>query len=63
MGGSTLEGSDKAGRNKPSDLDGAGYSSVSYRPDYSLKKSLQGCSEEDLKTGFKKANSNVSEGY
>ena len=40
-------------RNRPSDLDGKGFSDASYRPGYSLKESLQGCSEEDLKKGFK----------
>ncbi len=45
----------KEARNKPSDLDGAGFSSKSYRPGYSLDKSLQGCSEDDLKRGFKKS--------
>ena len=44
----------KESRNKPSDLDGAGYSDASYRPGYSLDRSLQECSEADLKTGFKK---------
>ena len=44
----------KEARNKPSDLDGAGYSKASYRPGYSLDTSLQECSEDDLKTGFKK---------
>ncbi len=39
-------------RNKPSDLDGAGYSSKSYRPGYEVE--LKHCSEEDLKRGFKK---------
>lgn len=41
-------------RDKPSDLDGKGYSKDPYRPGYSLEKSLQGCSEEDLKRGYKK---------
>lgn len=41
-------------RNKPSDLDGAGYSDASYRPGYPIDKSLQETSEKDLKTGFKK---------
>jgi len=41
-------------RNRPSDLDGAGYSDATYRPGYSLEKSLGDCSEEDLKRGFKK---------
>lgn len=44
----------KEARNKPSDLDGPGFSLKSYRPGYSLEKSLQGCSEDDLKRGFKK---------
>lgn len=44
----------KEARNKPSDLDGEGYSSDSYSPGYSLNTSLQGCSTEDLKRGFKK---------
>ena len=44
----------KQSRNKPSDLDGAGYSDASFRPGYSLDSSLKGCSEDDLKTGFKK---------
>lgn len=41
-------------RNRPSDLDGQGFSDASYRPGYSLDKSLQECSEEELKRGFKK---------
>ena len=41
-------------RNKPSDLDGPGYSDASYRPGYPLEKSLKGSSENDLKSGFKK---------
>ncbi len=41
-------------RNRPSDLDGSGYSSKSYRPGYSTEKSLQECDETDLKRGFKK---------
>lgn len=41
-------------RNKPSDLDGPGFSDASYRPGYSTDKSLQEASEEDLKRGFKK---------
>ena len=49
-----VDGSDKSARNHPSDLEGAGYSDASYRPGYPLDKSLPGCSEEDLKTGFKK---------
>lgn len=44
----------KENRNKPSDLDGPGYSDASYAPGYPLDKSLQGCSTDDLKTGFKK---------
>ena len=44
----------KETRNKPSDLDGEGFSDASYRPGYSLDKSLQGCSVDELKTGFKK---------
>ena len=44
----------KESRNKPSDLDGAGFSSASYRPGYSIDRSLQECSEDDLKRGFKK---------
>ncbi len=44
----------KGERNKPSDMDGPNTSSDSYRPGYSLDKSLQGCSEQDLKRGFKK---------
>jgi len=47
-------GADKSARNKPSDMDGEGYSDASYRPGYSLDKSLQECDESDLKTGFKK---------
>ena len=45
----------KEARNKPGDLDGDGYSSASYSPGYGLDKSLQGCSTEDLKRGFKKS--------
>lgn len=41
-------------RNKPSDLDGPGFSDKSYRPGYSTDKSLQEASEEDLKRGFQK---------
>lgn len=41
-------------RNKPSDLDGDGYSSASYRPGYSIDKSLKEASEKDLKRGFQK---------
>ena len=48
------KGSGLSDRNKPSDLDGKGYSDASYRPGYSLDKSLPDCSEDDLKTGFKK---------
>ncbi len=44
----------KEPRNQPSDLDGSGYSSDSYRPGYPLDKSLSGVSEDDLKRGFKK---------
>jgi hypothetical protein len=44
----------KEARNKPSDLDGPGYSDKSYRPGYPLDRSLQECDETDLKTGFKK---------
>ena len=44
----------KEPRNQPSDLDGSGYSSDSYKPGYPLDKSLSGASEEDLKRGFKK---------
>ena len=44
----------KEPRNQPSDLDGYGYSDHSYRPGYSLETSLQGCTEDDLKRGFKK---------
>lgn len=40
-------------RNRPSDLDGEGYSSKSYKPGYPLDKSLKGCGEDDLKRGFK----------
>ena len=47
-------GADKSARNKPSDLDGSGYSKASYQPGYSLDKSLPDTSEDDLKTGFKK---------
>ncbi len=49
-----VDGSDKQARNKPSDLDGPGYSDKSYRPGYPLDKSLKGTSENDLKAGFKK---------
>ncbi len=40
-------------RNRPDHLDGKGFSDASYRPGYSLKESLQGCTEADLKKGFK----------
>ena len=43
----------KESRNNPSDLDGAGFSKASYRPGYSLDRSLQECDETDLKRGFK----------
>jgi len=48
------DGADRNARNKPSDLDGPGYSDESYRPGYPLKTSLKDASEEDLKRGFKK---------
>ena len=41
-------------RNRPSDLDGEGYTSKSFKPGYPIDKSLQECSEDDLKRGFKK---------
>ena len=41
-------------RNKSSDLDGNGYSDASYRPGYSLDKSLQEASEDCLKRGFQR---------
>jgi len=41
-------------RDSPSDLDGKGFSDASYRPGYSVDKSIPGCSENDLKTGYKK---------
>ncbi len=44
---------DAGGSNKPSDMDGAGYSPKSYRPGYDLGKSLKETSEADLKRGFK----------
>lgn len=43
-------------RDKPSDLDGKGFSDKSYRPGYSLDKSLKDSSEEDLKRGYKRDN-------
>lgn len=39
-------------RDKPSDLDGKGFSDKSFKPGYSLDKSLQDKSEEDLKRGY-----------
>ena len=42
------------GRNNPSDLDGQGYSSKSYRPGYPIGRSLQEASETDLKRGYQK---------
>lgn len=44
----------KESRNNPSDMDGPGFSSASYRPGYPIDRSLQECSETDLKRGFKK---------
>ena len=41
------------GSNKPSDMEGKGYSSKSYRPGYGIDKSLKETSEADLKRGFK----------
>lgn len=41
-------------RNRPSDLDGQGFSDASYRPGYPLDTSLKEASEEDLKRGFQK---------
>lgn len=41
-------------RNRPSDLDGEGFSDKSYRPGYSIDRSLQEASETDLKRGFQK---------
>ena len=41
------------GTNEPSDLDGPGMSSAPYDPGYSLDRSLQGCSIDHLKMGFK----------
>ena len=41
-------------RNRPSDLDGPGYSDASYRPGYPTERSLPERSEDDLKRGFKK---------
>lgn len=41
------------GSNKPQDLEGSGYSDASYRPGYSIDKSLKETSESDLKRGFK----------
>ena len=49
-----VDGKDRTARNKPSDLDGPGYSDKSYRPGYPLKTSLKDTSEEDLKRGFTK---------
>ncbi len=48
------DGSKRKETNKPSDLDGQGYSDDSYNPGYSLDKALQECDETDLKRGFKK---------
>ena len=48
------DGANRDARNKPSDLDGPGYSDKPFRPGYPLKSSLQKTSEEDLKRGFKK---------
>ncbi len=44
----------KEPRNQPSDLDGSGYSSDSYEPGYSTQNSHKGCTEADVKRGFKK---------
>lgn len=44
----------KEGRNKPSDLDGAGYSNASTSPGYPIDKSLKEASLKDLKRGFQK---------
>lgn len=41
-------------RDRPSDLDGKGFSSKSYRPGYDLDKSLKEASETDLKRGYQK---------
>ena len=50
----STNGANKQARNKPEDLDGPGYSDKSYRPGYSIDKSLQEATEEQLKTGFRK---------
>lgn len=50
----SVDGADKSAREKPSDLDGAGYSDASYRPGYSLDTSLPETSEDELKAGLKK---------
>jgi len=47
----------QSNRDKPSDLDGKGFSDKSYRPGYSLDKSLQDKSEDDLKRGYSKKGS------
>ena len=49
-----VDGSNKNAREKPSDLDGPGYTDKSYRPGYPIDKSLQDKSEDDLKRGFSK---------
>lgn len=46
--------SDVDNRNRPSDMDGPGFSDASYRPGYSIDRSLQEASETDLKRGFQK---------
>lgn len=43
----------KEARDRPSDMDGQGYSDASYRPGYSTDRSLPGVSETDLKRGYK----------
>lgn len=42
----------KEPRDRPSDLDGQGYSDESYRPGYPTKGSLGEASETDLKRGY-----------
>lgn len=41
-------------RDRPSDMDGEGFSSKSYRPGYDLDKSLKEADETDLKRGYQK---------
>ena len=48
-----MEKHPEGSRNRPSDLDGPGYSDKSYRPGYPIDKSLKETGEDDLKRGYK----------